>query len=483
MAKSVPQECRSARTCISPSELTTRQEVSRETRAAVTHETGVKLSVGARRPESGARRPGAPLSADALDPDLLGRVRAAAAAAHGAERAIDYLRRAAELADAKLRAELVVEACVLAGATFVSPVVLDLLPELEALPPSPVRDLALLQTKQITGDIDWALGFVKELLAGETAHPDSAVLRMHTAMMAVMVQLTTGDYDPVLGQVDAVRAIAHAVRTNAAPLSDPRLAPLPSAEQVLLRATGIAVIAAARVQQQERVMAEMGMLSELIGAASDSPALSDALTCRGGLLIASGAIDAATADFERALALAARGIVGWSLGHCRVMLAYCHWLTGRITDASAMLEDAAIAALDSIDVASRPLVYLMRAVLAAEAGDAAAFDDNQRVAREVTVTDYDTFGAGLVVLAEVLWMRTQCRYEDVVMMLSPEVLAGRWLSGREILTYRVEALAKLGRAEEADLELSVLRERAGRDWSPIYGALDWLEGWLQRRMA
>ncbi|MFF2053349.1 LuxR C-terminal-related transcriptional regulator [Leifsonia sp. NPDC058194] len=428
--------------------------------------------------DTGARDPGA-LDTGALDADLLSavRARAAEAARDGhPERAVDYLRRAADLADGTLRGELVVEACVLAGAAFVSPVVLDLLPELEGLPRDPVRDLAVLQTRQITGDVEWAVAFAAELAEQESGHPDAETLRMHAAMMAVMVQLTTDDYGPVLALLDRTRAVAEDLLARPRDLADRRLAPLPSAEEIRLRATGLAIVAAARIGDGDRVAAELGALSIAIASAADSPALSDALTCRAGVLAGIGGVDAAAADLERALALASRGVIGWSLGHARVLLAYCWWVQGRPVEAAGMLEDAAVAALDSIDVSSRPLVYLLRAVLAAEAGDGDAYETNRRVARDVTVTDYDTFGVELELLAAVQQARSAGRPEEVVAALSPEAIGARWLAGSAIFTYRVEALAELGRAEEADRELTRLRALAGTGWSPIYGSLEWLEG-------
>lgn len=414
-----------------------------------------------------------------LDPALLRavRARAAEAAREGhPERAVDYLRRAAALAGPGVRGDLVVEACVLAGAAFVSPVVLDLLPELESLPRDPVRDLALLQTRQITGDVAWAGAFAAELLEQRSDHPDALTLRMHAAMMAVMVQLTTDDYGPVLGLLDRTLELAEHLLAEPRTLSDDRLAPLPSAEEIRLRATGLTIVAAARLGDADRVSAALGALSVAIATAADSPALSDALTCRAGVLSGIGVVDAAAADLERALELAARGVVGWSLGHARVLLAYCWWVLGRSTDAAAMLQDAAVAALDSIDVSSRPLIYLLRAVLAGEAGDGDAYEANRRLADEVTVTDYDTFGVELELLAAVQRARALGHPEEVLAALAPETIGDRWLAGSAIFTYRVDALAALGRAEEADRELARLRALAGAGWSPIYGSLDWLEG-------
>lgn len=416
---------------------------------------------------------------DGLSLGLLHRVRLAANAALAAgdpERAVADLRRAANLADPALRGELVIEICIVAGANFISPIVLDLLPELEALPSDPVRDLALLQTRQITGDVPWSLAFIAELLHRESQHPNDTVLRMHISMMAVMVQLTTDDYTPVLDMLDEVRGLAREVLAEGSPLTDRRLAVMPDAEQILLRATGLAVVAAARVRDVARVRGEVAMLSELIASSDPSPALSDALTCRGGVYASVGAVDVATADLEAANALAADGIVGWSLGHARVMLAYCWWLAGRTAEAVSMLEDAAVTALDSIDVSSRPLVFMLRAVLAAEAGDEQAWAENERIARDITVTDYDTFGAELELLAQVQHARMHRDAEAVLDALSPEALDGRWLGGTSIFTYRVDALAELGRAEDADRQLAELRHHADSDWSPIYGSIEWLEG-------
>ncbi|WP_416445985.1 AAA family ATPase [Leucobacter sp. HNU] len=169
-------------------------------------------------------------AAEELDPLLLAEVRTTAAGAVSEgqpDRAIEYLRRASALAGPRLRDELVVEICILAAAELVSPSVLDLLPELERMPSSPLRDLALLQTKQITGDIPWAAGFAAELLAAPIDHPDARTLELHTAMLAVMIQLTTGDYGPLPALLDRTRGLADALAERPEPVTDRRLSPSP----------------------------------------------------------------------------------------------------------------------------------------------------------------------------------------------------------------------------------------------------------------
>lgn len=414
-----------------------------------------------------------------LDSDLLAQVHrmvADAVAEQHPDRAIDYLRRAAALADPTTHDDLIVEACILAAAMLVSPSVIDLLPELERMPSSPVRDLALLQTRQITGDISWAASFAAALLAEEIDHPDARTIRLHVSMMAVMIQLTTDDYGPLLDLLDRTRAIAAEIADHPEAIADRRLQPLPAAQEVALRATGLAVVASARLGLAERIDAELAALSEAIATADDSPALADALTCRAGVLAGVGVVDAAAADLERSIALASAGAGGWSLGHARVLLAYCSWVLGDRAAATAALREAAVTVLDSIDVSSRPLVYLLRGVLDATGGDEAGYAAALRTARDVTVTDYDTFGVELELLAAVEHARAAGRPDDVLSALSAEAIGDRWLAGSSIFSYRVDALSALGRAEEADRELARLRTLAGAGWSPIYGSLDWLEG-------
>jgi DNA-binding CsgD family transcriptional regulator len=418
-------------------------------------------------------------AAHSIDPALLAELRTAVddAATDGhADRAIGYLRQAASLADDALRDELIVEACLLAAANLVSPSVIDLIPDLERIPSDPVRDLALLQTRQITGDTAWAVRFAAELLETAIEHPDALLLRTQISMMAVMTQLTTDDYTPILGLLDRTRAFAADLADRPGEAADRRLQPLLAPAEVTLRCIGLTIVAAARLRDGDRIGVELGSLSAAIATADDSPALIDALTCRAGVLSGSGAVEAAVADLERALSIAASGVTGWSLGHARVLLAYCYWVLGRPVDAASLLETATLVALDSIDVSSRPLLYLMRAVLAADAGNGEAHALNLRTAHEVTVTDYDTFGVELELLAAVEIAKVMEGPQETIEALSDDRIAGRWLAGSSIFSYRVDALAALGLAEEADRELTRLRGLATAGWTPIYGSLDWLEG-------
>lgn len=428
----------------------------------------------------------AEVAATGLDHTLLHEVRRAVGDAIGARQgtqAVSYLRAALAVADAGgddvLADDLVEEVCVLAAGLVVSPLVIDLIPRLQAMSPGPVRDLALLQTRQITGDVPWAQQFVAELRAHPPTpdlHPDAALIGMHTAMLAVMVQLTTGDPAPLLGLVDRTLALAAGIGPDDEPPRDPRLAVLPSAGEVALRCRALSVIGAAMTGQIDRLLADFGMLDQAIAGSGDTPALADALVCRGSVLVGMGQIEQADADFARVLRLQGAGVVGWSIGHGQVMAAYTRWVLGRLDEARGIIDDTQATILDDTDVSARPLYYQLRAVLAAARGDHDAYRRELAIMTEVTVTDYDTFGAELDLLHRVEHALAENDFAVIVELLAPERLAGLRLASQSIRSYRVAALCALGRAEQADAELRELRGLAGIGFHPIYASTDWLDG-------
>lgn len=299
---------------------------------------------------------------------------------------------------------------------------------------------------------------------------------MHTAMLAVMVQLTTGDPAPLLDLVDRALAAATGIGPGDEPPADPRLAVLPSATEVALRCRALSVVGAGMTGQIDRLLADYVVLDRAIDRAADGPALADALVCRGSVLVGMGQVEQADADFARVLRLQASGIVGWSIGHGQVMAAYTRWMLGRYDEARAVIDDTQATILDDTDVSARPLYYQLRAVLAAARGDDDAYRRELAIMAEVTVTDYDTFGAELDLLHRVEHALATGEHDVIVELLAPDRLAGLRLASQSIRSYRVAALCALGRAEEADAELAELRALAGVGYHPVYASTDWLEG-------
>lgn len=439
-----------------------------------------------------------------LDEALRDRVRAAVTEAVQERRAahvLDYLRRAADLAqrdDQALSDDIVVEVCLLAMALSATQSVVDLIPRLEAIASDPLRDLALLHVRDILGDEVWADEFATGLLERLPSAPEAGdegsiapadieglVVRMHVLLiLGILRPPATGDYASALPPLDEAVALARIVRSIEAGRSrcelpiDRRLDWLPSAHDVLLRAIGMRFFDVSALGMVERTQLELQELSEAIATApADTPAVFDARLMRAGVLSTIGFIGMAADDLSRCMAMERAGSGGWGAGHARAMHIYCQYLLGNTAEVAEALEETAVTILDTMDAQARPLFYFLRAVIAAQAGDDAGWRSNMETVDKVTVTDYDTVGVEFEMLAHIASARARRDYEAVLAAFDPAgLLAGRLLRSPNLFAFKVDALAALGRAEEADRELTRLRGLDLPGFQPVYGSLEWLEG-------
>lgn len=445
---------------------------------------------------------------EGLSAPLLAEVRLAAHTAadtRHSERAVNYLCDAAEIAavtDFKLSNELVVEACVIAASVMASPLVVGLIPRLEAMDPDPVRDLALLQTLRISGNTDRALEVALELRDApptERQHPDARFLRAHAAVLGIAVQLNAGDFAPMWGWLNYARECVGDLLANPAPIVDERLMKLESAQALQLRCNNNAFFIATALHQPEIVAAELAGIEELLGPAGSTPdptrlgllegttAYLETLAIRASAAFGHGRIKDAAADYVHVLELARQGVEAWGLGHNRVIAALSAWILGDVAQADAILDDTEASLLDSPNVLARPLVYTFKALFAAARGDSEGYT---RALVQKENVDAGKFGFGdLGAAPEALYVIEHALAQHgptpeaahiILEALSPEALGTRWIGSSDVFGYRVEALAILGQAEEADRELERLRAldglKDGTGFFPRYLSLEWLEG-------
>ncbi|WP_285726893.1 helix-turn-helix transcriptional regulator [Psychromicrobium xiongbiense] len=409
------------------------------------------------------------------------------------ELALSYVRGGMNRFTGQARDDYLIEAAVLTANSLNLSDVLELLPQLRHLPPGVVRDFSLLQLEQMTGHIRQidALAAISEQAVLE--HPDGALMASHIALSTTLMALAGTDQGGLLDVVargreylarwQAAAASDTDFSTPGAGIHDARLRHLPSADQVELRLAGLFLSAmgqwAARTgdpQAGAAVWAALGALNASVEGAPESPALMDGLLCRGAFLAGTGQIEAAVADLERAVAVALRNRPGWTIGHTRLILAYCYYLQGRYEEASTLIDTARLVAFDSPELTARPLTFMVGAAIAASQGDEAACRAAMVTAEQVRVTDYDTFGYQLELLAEAELARAAGEPERQLKAVREDLFEGHIRASLSILTYRVDALAALGRAEEADRELQVCLQAQDAGWWPIYGSLDWLRG-------
>ncbi|MEV8147646.1 LuxR C-terminal-related transcriptional regulator [Arthrobacter sp. NPDC080073] len=320
-------------------------------------------------------------------------------------------------------------------------------------------------------DLDRTGQFAEELIAKELDHPDEALLRAHISLAIVVSRMVSDDKSSTAVAVaQAHRHLAHLGQTNGK-VHDPRLRHLPSGTELGLQFDGFSLIGASGTQDPDLISKAFASLSARIAGANDSPALTDALTCRAGFLSVTGGIEQATVDLERAMEVSASAGAGLAIGHARVVLAYCYFLLGRMQEMLTVIRTAQLLSLDVSDVSSRPLVFSMSAVVEAVQGRSETYEAALRRAEEVRISDYDTFGVELSGLARLERARSLADWQQ--QLEASEAITSATPS---MHSYRIDALAGLGWAEEADRLLQACKEMDGRGWWPVYGSLDWLEG-------
>lgn len=403
------------------------------------------------------------------------------------ELAATYLRRALPRFTGEAWGRLVVELGLLSVTRASASELLELRPLLARLPAEPVRDFVYAATSAPLPQTSQTLQLTRDLDSILRHHPDRHLLLAHASMILSMGALARREPQPVTPVVEVGLAHLEAFRGRGR-IVDSRLRHLGNPDEIALRLRAFQVIDAGRTEDIDALFAALGSLETLIEVAADSAGLADALTCRGGLVVSSGAPAAAIPDLERAIHITDSVGAGLSSGHTRVLLAMAYVLTGRLAEAGEVLSRASTVCLDAGDVSSRPLVWFTIAWVAALQGRLDDFDHALARGRALRVTDYET--VTLDIEGWAVAEAARVRGEPAAQLAATEI-HGRWpqdleelkaQSGTRLLltmstaSYRIDALAALGRAEEADQLLALCRELAGVRWWPILGSLEWLSG-------
>ncbi|MGJ0203633.1 LuxR C-terminal-related transcriptional regulator [Leucobacter sp. gxy201] len=415
--------------------------------------------------------------------------------------AIDAARRPAP----RIAEGLVLELYTLAMALSALPRLLPFVPTLEAMPPSPLRDLALLHMREFRGDYAWAREFGARMLselpaqlcgtgggrfrsaapAEQTALLEALHIRAHVLLiLGMMAPQATLRSDFGFAPLRQARELA--LQLAALPAArwaavDRRLRWLPSASDIVLRATGLIFYGASTAGDFELAHLEYVTLAQRIEAAPERTAtLFDAYVIRAGVHASQGRIALAYNDLECTQAMLAAGVAGWGEGTGRTMFLYCAYLLGKSTEIPAIVQESSATILDAMDAVSRPSFYALLAVIAAEAGNGAGWQASAQLMEQTRTTDYDIFGAEFEMWAQVAYARmTDDPAAQLAVFAADGEFSERLLRSQNIFAFKVDALAALGRAEAADRELARLRALRSPAYEGVHGSLDWLEGRVQ----
>jgi len=414
-------------------------------------------------------------AADRTDPTLVGELLAAALAVSDlgrGEQALSYARSAVELADGRNAGRALLELGLIAMRFRMHERILDLRLAFEATPPSPTRDAVLLELRTLSRDVPGALALALEFQRRPATTPDERALRAHAAEALPKVLMASGDFAGVLDHLDAGRRHI-AESPDPAEVADPALRWLAAPQDDLTRLLGWAINSAAHAGRPDLFVPLTLELDELL-AGHESPAAVDALVSRSRVFILSGDIQRARGDLARAAELVRRFPTSWTAGFARTMYAHILFLMGEWEESVTLADTAVALALDETDLSCWPIALWVSALVRAGRGEADAVEERLRAAAQADPRITGSYDGDLPYLARAELGRALGRPEDQLAATEEAEAAASRGSTLGWLTYRVDALAALGRAEDA--RAAYERCAAPGLWRPSYGSLLWLEG-------
>ncbi|MGO4300756.1 LuxR C-terminal-related transcriptional regulator [Leifsonia sp. RAF41] len=414
-------------------------------------------------------------AAHQADPTLVAELLAAALTVSDlgqAEQALSYARSAVDLAAGPEAERALLELGLIAMRFRMHERILELRPAFEALPPSPVRDAVLLELRTLSRDLPGAMALALAFEERPATTPDERAIRSHAAEALAKVLMATGDFPGVLDHLDAARRHI-AESPDPAEVGDPALRWLAAPEDDLTRLLGWAINSAAHSRRPDLFGPLTAELDELV-VGHESPAAVDALVSRSRVFILSGDIERARADLARANDLARLFPTSWTAGFARTMYAHILYLTGDWEESVTLADTAVALALDETDLSCWPIALWASALVRAARGEAEAVDERLRAAAQADPRITGSYDGDLPYLARAELARALGRPEEQLAATAQAEAAASRGSTLGWLTYRVDALAALGRGEEA--RVAYERCAAPGLWRPYYGSLRWLEG-------
>ncbi|WP_285116075.1 LuxR family transcriptional regulator [Leifsonia sp. fls2-241-R2A-40a] len=414
-------------------------------------------------------------AADRTDPTLVAELLAAALAVSDlgqAEQALSYARSAYDLAAGADAQRALLELGLIAMRFRMHERILELRPAFEALPASPTRDAVLVEVRTLSGDLPGALALGLWFERRRATTPDERALRAHVAEALPKVLMATGDFAGVLEHLD--RARRHIAESPAPEeVVDPALRWMAAPQNDLTRLLGWAINSAAHARRPELFAPLTGELDRLLDG-HESPAAVDALVSRSRVFILKGDIARAHADLSRASELARRFPTSWTAGFARTMYAHMLFLTGEWEESVTLADTAVALALDETDLSCWPIALWVSALVRAGRGEAEAVEERLQAAAQADPRITGSYDGDLPHLARAELGRALGHPEDQLLATEQAEAAGARGSTLGWLTYRVDALAALGRPDEARAAYERCAQAAL--WRPYYGSLRWLEG-------
>ncbi|WP_140400591.1 LuxR C-terminal-related transcriptional regulator, partial [Gulosibacter sp. 10] len=419
--------------------------------------------------------------ADAWRPELRERVidYVESAIEQGASANADEVLRGAlaMAADRESREELLIELAVVHLRAKTVFHLVDLFGEYEQLPEGALREYILILISAHRVDIPFPHERVARLLATPGEDPDERTLQASLAFMAVIMTMRSSDPSAVVRLIPQARHFFEQAPEDPAELRDRRLAWLVAPREHLVLLDCYAMV---HTHRQFDMAAAERAVRELIGRAQalpDGGIKADVLIAIAGALAAFGRFEAAAQMSGQAVRIVDAGHHPWGAGTVRLVYAHCLVMLGEYEEAGALLSLMEEVSYDVLDVETRPLATALRAFVAAGTGreDPAPLVAQARRRHEI---EWESYAPDLAVIAACEAARADDDPEGVIAASEDPYLERITSTQHGFLTYRAQALIRLGRLDEAEALLDRLEKWRGARWQECWGSLAWLRALL-----
>ncbi|QGH69618.1 LuxR family transcriptional regulator [Pseudactinotalea sp. HY158] len=387
------------------------------------------------------------------------------------------LRAALDLAtDAAVRHDLLVDLALVHLRNNSGYEVLDLLPELEDLPRSLLREFIVVMIGAHRTDQPFPHERTAAMLV-PSEDPDELTIQAFLSFVLVIMTMRTADPSPVPGLIAAARHFFSLVPATPEALSDERLAWMVAPREYLVLLDAYELV---QLQLGGDLRALASRLPEVERARRAMPEGSlrvDVTVALAGNEVALGRLGRARALAEEATDLSNRVSKAWAAGTVRIILADCMIRQGDLAAATDVLAVIVDLSYDVLDVETRPVAAAMAAIVAAIRGEETAHLLAQ--ARVIDDIAWEGYGRDLPVLAGCEAARALGDPAEILALTSPDRVGGIVNTQHGFLTYRAHALLDLGdHVAAAELIGELERCRAAGTWLEYWGTLAWLRARL-----
>lgn len=385
----------------------------------------------------------------------------------------DVMRRSLDIATGEARQTMLIRLALLnmRGKTVYA--VLDLLPEVEALPECPVRECIILTMLAHRKDQEFPRERLERFLAEATDDPDVRTLQSYAAYLSVVEVIRSRDFGRLGPVIDAALATIARAPHDPAEVTRPGIRWMVAPQERAMVLETYRLLQLVLEADRATVIAELDALVPRVLALEPSSFKVDALTPLAVVAMTIGEVGRARTLAGIGVGLLESVVKPWGAGTVRLLHAHATSLTGSLDEAAELVLSATESSGSTIDVETRLPLSGLHAWLNAARGVPDFIDLEAQTDRQTSM-QWQPYAADMVITASCERARAHGDPERVLAASAPEKVKSLIGTQRGFLNYRAHALLDLERFAEADALIDRLGEMEGTSWQPYWGSVDWL---------